>query len=579
MLNTKDILSTCLSGLAKTEKVSIVDKIPGITSEKFFECWHIQPYIEVNGLCKSVNLYFGFLSSFPYTLPVVYFIDEQFGYMPHVETNGKLCLMPESASFRTDNPLALVQCCLDKAVKLLETGISKSNVGDFTEEINSYWIECYHNEERPISYYLIYKSFPNATCLMDTYFWNFTLRDEKSIRQSRVMVVPKEGVDTSFKEWIEHIEGVIKQDSLFITSLSVPETPPYDFTFQDILQRVSNEERKEIIKYVNHENGGQILFKLSDFCIGGFRINKQCRLKHRNGFSRKLNPSDVLLHFEGKHQRQQRILGYVYSSKRIASRTAGFMMKEKNFIIVGLGSVGSNLVFYLSGWNSATFTLIDYDTLRTENIGRHFLGFDSLYKLKAVAMEEYLHAVRPERNVTHICSSLQELVLNSLININKSTVMFLCTGDVMTNIFVIDRVREGEISIPAFILWLEPYAIAAHMVYINPSQMQSELTLYSKDEYLLYKYNLIADDEYKHHPDKFVKKEAGCNGEYTNYSGNDITLMLSAFYPIINQLVTNPDKSTCFRWEGNIQYAKAKGISLNAPLEELKIGHVSEWNL
>lgn len=157
--------------------------------------------------------------------------------------------------------------------------------------------------------------------------------------------------------------------------------------------------------------------------------------------------------------------------------------------------------------------------------------------------------------------------------------MFLCTGDVMTNIFVIDRVREGEISIPVFILWLEPYAIAAHMVYINPSQMQSELTLYSKDKYLLYKYNLIAGDEYKQHPDKFVKKEVGCNGEYTNYSGNDITLMLSAFYPIINQLVTNPDKSTCFRWEGNIQYAKTKGISLNAPLEELKTGHVSEWNL
>ena len=183
MLNTKDILSTCLSGLAKTEKVSIVDKIPGITSEKFFECWHIQPYIEVNGLCKSVNLYFGFLSSFPYTLPVVYFIDEQFGYMPHVETNGKLCLMPESASFRTDNPLALVQCCLDKAVKLLETGISKSNVGDFTEEINSYWIECYHNEERPISYYLIYKYFTKATFLMDTYFCNFKIMYEKSILQ------------------------------------------------------------------------------------------------------------------------------------------------------------------------------------------------------------------------------------------------------------------------------------------------------------------------------------------------------------------------------------------------------------
>lgn len=579
MLNTKKILSACLSELARTEKVSVVEKIPEITSERFFECWQIQSYIEVNELCKSVNLYFGFFSSFPYTLPVVYFIDKQYDYMPHVEANGKLCLVPESVSFRIDNPLDLIQYCLNKAIKLLETGFSKSNVSDFAEEINSYWIESYHNEKCPTSYFLIYNSIPKTTCLMDTYFWNFTLKNEISKGQLRAMVVPKKGVDKSLKDWIENIKGVIKQDSLFIASFTIPETPPYDVTFQDILKRVSDEERKEIIKYVNRENGGQILFKLSDFCIGGYRINKQSRLKHRNGFSKKLNPSDVLLNFEGKHQKQQRILGYVYSTKRIATRTVGFMMKEKNFIIAGLGSVGSNLVFYLSGWNNVIFTLIDYDTLRPENIGRHFLGFDSLYKFKAVAMKDYLHTIRPEWNVTHLCSPLQDLVSHSFININKSTGIFLCTGDVMTNVFIIDKIKEGKISTPVFILWLEPYAIAAHLVYINPLQIQSTLTLYSEDEYQLYKYNLITDDEYKEHPEKFVKKEAGCNGEYTNYSGNDVTLMLSAFYPIINQLVTNPDKSTCFRWEGNIQNAVTKGIILNAPWEKLKTGHISEWNL
>lgn len=580
MPNTKEILVTCLSELIKSENASVVDEIPGVYSKNFVECWRIQAYIEVDGLAKSVVLYFGFLPSFPYTLPNVYFPDRQYDYMPHVETSRKLCLDSDGAYFKVDCPLCLILHCLEKAISLLEAGISKNNIDNFAKEINIYWGMPYDGEPYSKTECLIYKSFPVETCQMDAFIWNYELRDEGSLDCSRIMITTKnEGDDDYLKKQIENRNSVTKWDALYITSFKVPDTPPYDITFLDLLQRVSLNDKKQITKYVNEHNGGLIVFKLNDYCLGGFLISKQEKLKKRPGFSHSLTPCYVLQTLEGKHQKQQRVIGYIYSSDHIAQRTAGYIMPEKNFIIAGLGSVGSNLVFYLSGWNNAKFYLIDDQTLQPENIGRHFLGFDSLYKLKAVAMEDYLHSIRPEREVHHICSTIQEAVLKSDINVNDSTAIFLCTGDIMVNQFVINKIKAGEIVKPVFILWLEPYAIAAHMVYINPKQVPVDFTLYNDDENMLYKHNLITDEDYKEHSEKFVKNEAGCNGEYTNYSGNDVTLMLSAFYPIINRLVSIPGTSICYRWEGNIQNAKTYGIAINATEDTLQYGHLSEFPL
>lgn len=75
------------------------------------------------------------------------------------------------------------------------------------------------------------------------------------------------------------------------------------------------------------------------------------------------------------------------------------------------------------------------------------------------------------------------------------------------------------------------------------------------------------------------KKDAGCNGEYALYSGNDVTLMLSAFYPYINKLIQQPEQSKCYRWVGNIKLAQEKGFKLTIETSSTIIGHVEELPL
>lgn len=110
-------------------------------------------------------------------------------------------------------------------------------------------------------------------------------------------------------------------------------------------------------------------------------------------------------------------------------RTAGMEMPEQKFVIAGLGSIGSNLVYFLNGWNNASFTLIDNDRFRTENIGRHLLGFHDVSQNKVEAVANYLRSIRPEREVETYSDDFQNVFENCNEKLNTCSALFLCTGD------------------------------------------------------------------------------------------------------------------------------------------------------
>ena len=130
---------------------------------------------------------------------------------------------------------------------------------------------------------------------------------------------------------------------------------------------------------------------------------------------------------------------------------------------------------------------------------------------------------------------------------------------------------------PIFNLWLEPFGVGGHMVYVNPAYKTNVVDIYEKRTYR-YVHNIIKSEEYDIHGDMFVRRDAGCNGAYTIYSQNNVLLMLSAFYPIINRLLHKPSQSKCYRWVGNVDYLQSQGIKLNIT-SDLKEGTIQEFPL
>ncbi len=72
----------------------------------------------------------------------------------------------------------------------------------------------------------------------------------------------------------------------------------------------------------------------------------------------------------------------------------------KRICIIGVGTLGSYLAHTLvkhGAGISQPLYIYDQDTLYPQNLSRHFLGSDSLFKNKAVAMAEYLSKANPDR--------------------------------------------------------------------------------------------------------------------------------------------------------------------------------------
>lgn len=125
------------------------------------------------------------------------------------------------------------------------------------------------------------------------------------------------------------------------------------------------------------------------------------------GFFFDLNPSRALMHKRKPSDYRQHLynkgneLAITRVSVRqispdfIHSRNLQFpSLKDQRITLVGCGAIGGYLAQALvklgAGSGAGSLTLIDPDALGPGNLGRHFLGVDSLYKPKAIALQETL---------------------------------------------------------------------------------------------------------------------------------------------------------------------------------------------
>ena len=131
----------------------------------------------------------------------------------------------------------------------------------------------------------------------------------------------------------------------------------------------------------------------------------------------------------------------------------------------------------------------------------------------------------------------------------------------MSEKWLIDKMDEGNINKPAFLLWLEPYGISGIMIYVNPDEEVTIKRLRTALDDSFLEFCLIAKSEYEE-GEKLTHRDAGCNGQYALYSANDVTLFLSGIFPHIDRLINKQEETQIYQWVGNLEIAKQKGIKL-----------------
>lgn len=570
-----ELLDSCFRDVNLTEEVERVDSIPNV-NRNYVECWKLSTEIFVSDILTPIVFYIGFGLDFPYSMPSFYFPSLQFGYLPHVESvGGKLCLFEDGTSFDTKDASIIILFCIKKAKDLIKEGAEKQNTADFLSEITSYWTRRYNNEPEIKETFFINGSIPTATSILNAISYAVPVLGLKR-KDTIVNTLLYSSSEEPFDSYLSNNFESKTEKVLFVSSFHADQAAPYNMNLTSFLNHLSDkEEQKKVKKFINVHQGGRIFFKLTENRIGGIEI-KHVELR-RNGFRNgSIMTCDVYQNFEKKTSNITRLFGYLYSKERIAERTFGELMPEQKFLVAGLGSVGSNLVHFLNGNNNVSFTLVDNEMLTVDNIGRHLLGYRYVNQFKACALIDYLCSIRPEQKNDFGFTSIQEYIGGNFQKLSEYTTLFLCTGDTMTEEYFINAINKGDITIPVFIIWLEPFGAAGHMVYINPDSLSRPLSI-NDAQTKLYVHNVINEAEYKNKDNHFTKRDAGCNGLYALYSDNDVLLMMSVFYPIINRLLDEPKESTCYRWVGNIRRIIQKGININIAPDEISQGTIQDF--
>lgn len=574
MHNITQILEQAFIDLNTTEVVEKVDKRTVPYGQLYHEIWNIETQVTISEAAEDLHLTIAFSQAFPYRLPDIYYFDTKYDPIPHIgPKDRKLCLYEDGASYSIEDPFAIIKDAISKAKRLIYASAKRLNLSDFEEEIISYWNESYDKESEVDDSYLIWGNLPSGSCTLETWDYfkpKFALEDSRDYPAT--LVVPVEYNYDELERYLGTRNKVLKGRCIFSKSTIIPKTPPYSCTVKDIIDWTKDEEdRKKIIQEINSNTGCTLFFPLGESnSLAGVRIRF---IKYKtDGFrAGKKTPYLAWTEFEKKNQFLERLLCRVYSSNRIAQRTNGRLMNHRDLCIAGLGSIGSNLCSFLFGHNNTSFTVVDRDTLTVDNIGRHLLGFNYLGNNKALALCDHFKNVRPDADMTAICGHIEDYVLDPKFSNKQNTALFVCTGDQMSEIFVIDSITNGTVTCPVFFLWLEPYGIAGHMVYINPADNIDVSRIFNENG--LYVNNLIEDEEYIAKSNTFTERDAGCNGRYALYSGNDVTLLLSVMYPEIENLLEHSSCSKFYRWIGNINLAQARNIKLKQ-IENLERGKV-----
>ena len=190
-------------------------------------------------------------------------------------------------------------------------------------------------------------------------------------------------------------------------------------------------------------------------------------------------------------------------------------LTRKSVLLVGCGSVGSELALRLTSAGVGHLTLSDPETLSEENLYRHILSMKDIGRLKSEALSDEILLKHPWADVTHWRKQLETLREPAVLHEFDLVVVAIGIPNV-ERVFA-EYCSQEPIVVPVMNCWLEGYGIGGHAIvtvpetkgcwhcaYVNPETLSRGLSS---------NLNFLA-------PGQVVMRDhAGCGTQFLPYSG------------------------------------------------------------
>ncbi|HEY5123043.1 MAG TPA: ThiF family adenylyltransferase [Ignavibacteria bacterium] len=573
MAEALDILTFIRDSTDKA--ISEISKIYEVNLIENGSKYDIKVDIKIKGKIEEFKFIIIF-HEFPLQIPIILISPEdiyRIKGIPHIGLNGFICTYDQNVRTNMDNPTAVLVNCIEKAKLIIKNGLEGKNREDIEEEFINYWnggdfifiptistIDYTVDNPSNLNFYFLKKSFNKFLALV-------TSDDEKS---------------SHFTDFLNTNNILIKTPSFYVGNLPSTECLSVKSYRQslELIKKYKKDIMGELENFINSNDKLVILFKNKIKNNNYYFGWAYTYYSMKNGFNpTKTSNFDILtsIIYQGL-QKVVRLNTEVFTKERSHRRSSGLNFKQNkqiNLSIVGLGSIGSNIIPFLKPLNIDELLLIDKESLLIENIGRHFLGLDYLNDNKANAMKIYLKRINPYLKISVEEKSLVEIITNNPQKLNKSDFIIICIGDTNSEIFADIALKSKVLKKPLIFIWVEPYLAGGHLVYMTPTSKTNFKNLFEDNYYIN---NIINKEEYK--KNRFTDREAGCQTSFTPYSLINIMSFLSDLYPRLLEILNRNIKSgKSLIWIGDTKFIKDNGIRLSKIAEENKMGNIIEKDI
>jgi hypothetical protein len=422
--------------------------------------------IHVQGMARPVAVRVELPPRFPDTLPRVR-VDR--GDLPrrvaHVEESGYVCVVQDSGvMIDADRPADLVDEALDRASVVLARGVAGHSDDDLHSEFLAYW--------KPTDSWPTY-AICEATGPARSLFFGRASGPAPLGKGMHLLA------DSEWKgrAWVERLRGQVTSagSAFFIPLVGAFEPPEFGaaWTVGYIRTLLNSHCRPEDAVSLNAFLGTAsfpaiVAMSLPEAPPGtgrrlvAVRIEKLGKEKAKalaKGFRPGHVPGWRTLQVTAGSVVARVNLERVDGEYLRARGGAAAALAQAVVVVVGIGSVGSEIARNLAALGVGRMLLIDHDEVRPENIHRHVLGARQLGCNKATVLAAELSALFPHLDITGAPHRVDNLLMDERDTILDADLIVVAVGD-ETLERRLNRLLAG--GPPRLHAWVEPLGVGGH---------------------------------------------------------------------------------------------------------------------
>ncbi|MDC9613059.1 ThiF family adenylyltransferase [Xenorhabdus khoisanae] len=250
----------------------------------------------------------------------------------------------------------------------------------------------------------------------------------------------------------------------------------------------------------------------------------------------------------------------IFNKEHMLPRSgANLSFDNKKVLLIGCGSVGSEIAHKLGSAGIGSIDIADPDQFSTSNLYRHTLEGYKVGWPKALAVAFQLQAKFPWLKTNGYRDSLLDYRKKSVLS--AYDLVIIAIGAPTHERLFHDYLVKSRVKVPVIYSWLEGYGIGGHAVLDIPHKLGCLRCAYVEQNTgvrgLASNLNFIEPDQ------NVVKNYAGCGEMYIPYGANNSTqTALIAADLAIGYLEGKLTESKKVSWKGDNSDAEHEGLKL-----------------